>query len=415
MIAASRPRLDFLHGVRVLLALSVVLLHLTMAAPGVKGGGLSSILAIPLLHGYLAVPGFLVLSGFLLSVPVVLNGCQLPGGLQGFLWRRSVRIVPPYYAAYVLHLVFFVAWAWVIQRLGYGPYHSVDLELKQSYTLDNISSHLLLIHNFRGDWVVALGGVFWTIACEWQIYFLFAMVLVPLWRRVGLWAAVTLALVLGVVLTEGVVRGLWFYMIASMVPVFAFGMVAAAIVFGKGSRVRRLRGWRWGWISGCTLVAMLVVIGYLDSTVSQTALDQGFKAAYYHLHRYLQSLLDLLFGVWRSVTIVWLTLGHLKRHTGPSSKSNQIADWVLNGLESRPARFLGQIGYSLYLNHAMIVFSMGYIACNKLPVNWIQSLFIIGGGTMASVLFASIFYLVFERPSMARETRGMFRAKDPVT
>ena len=409
-IQTSRPRLDFLHGVRGLLALSVVLLHLTLSAPGMNGRGLSRIVTGPLLHGYLAVPGFLVLSGFLLSVPVVLQKRQLPGGLPRFLWRRSVRILPPYYAAYVLHLVFFVAWAWLLQRLGYDPYDIVDL--KQSYTLDNIASHVLLIHNIHIEWAAALGGVFWSIACEWQIYFLFALVLVPLWRRVGLWATVTAALVLGALLTEGLVRGWWVYLSPSMIPVFACGMVAASIAFGDSPVQARLRGWRWGMISGGVLVVMVVVIAYLDTTVSQATLDQGHKTAYFHLSQRLKFIPDLLCAVWLGPTIIWLTLGLGNPHADTQSAPDRVVAWVRSALESRPALFLGRIGYSLYLTNILIVFGLGYIAKKKLAMNWIQSFFIIVVGTILSVLFAWIFYLVFERPSMARETRGMFRAKD---
>lgn len=148
---------------RGLLALVVVLFHLTLVTPRLNARGLSRFLAIPLLHGYLAVPAFLVLSGFLLSVPLVLRSGQFSGGLRGFFWRRSVRILPPYYASYVLHLVFFLAVAWLLKRRGGVPDPMVDDQMLHAYTAGNLLSHLLLIHNLVPVWAGALG------ACSGQL------------------------------------------------------------------------------------------------------------------------------------------------------------------------------------------------------------------------------------------------------
>lgn len=79
-LADGRPRLCFLHGVRALAALAVVLFHLTLNTAPDSAGPVIRAINVPLLHGYLAVPVFLVLSGFLLAMPVVTNGLTLRAG-----------------------------------------------------------------------------------------------------------------------------------------------------------------------------------------------------------------------------------------------------------------------------------------------------------------------------------------------
>ena len=77
----QRPRLDFLHGVRGLLALTVVLFHLVPSLGIDRSRPVIALLMAPIMHGHLAVPAFLALSGFLLAMPVVLQNERLPGGL----------------------------------------------------------------------------------------------------------------------------------------------------------------------------------------------------------------------------------------------------------------------------------------------------------------------------------------------
>ncbi len=406
-----RPRLDFMHGLRGLLALVVVLFHLTLVTPQLNARGLSRFLAIPLLHGYLAVPAFLVLSGFLLSVPLVLRSGQFSGGLRGFFWRRSVRILPPYYASYVLHLVFFVAMAWLLKRRGGVPDPMVDDQMLHAYTAGNLLSHLLLIHNLVPVWAGALGGVFWTIACEWQVYFLFALVLVPLWRRFGLWAAVLLALVVAAVLIEARARNWWHYITPEMIPVFTCGMVAAEIILGSGLLAHRMRGWHWGGITLGLLGVLVAVVTFLDATMSPESLGQGAKAAYYHLSQRVIWISDLLAGIWIAAVIVWLTLPRLHRAAEPNTPPDRVAALVLCLLEAGPVQWLGRISYSLYLCHILSVFLVMMVGTRYFGPGHGQTLFMMGGGLILSVASSWVFYRVFERPSMTRETRQMFSAR----
>ena len=145
--AVVRPRLDFLHGLRGLAALYVVVFHLLLNARPRARWTTVQFLMEPFMHGYVAVAVFLVLSGFLLSMPVVLLRGSLPGGLEGFLWRRSLRILPPYYAAYFLHMLFFVAMSRLMPAVGLEIDEVVGQQLATGYQPLNVVAHVLMIHN----------------------------------------------------------------------------------------------------------------------------------------------------------------------------------------------------------------------------------------------------------------------------
>ena len=68
-----------------------------------------------------------------------------------------------------------------------------------AFTPGVIVSHLLLIHNFNPDWHSKIDYPMWSVATEWQIYFLFPLVLLPVWKRFGAAAAVGAGFLIGLV------------------------------------------------------------------------------------------------------------------------------------------------------------------------------------------------------------------------
>src|SRR4051794_40542870 len=92
-------QLNFLDGLRGLSALYVAAYHAFLFT-GHAGDAEKHLPVIGwfLLYGYLGVPVFIVLSGFVLMLPVVSRGrgLELPGGARKFIRRRARRILPPY-------------------------------------------------------------------------------------------------------------------------------------------------------------------------------------------------------------------------------------------------------------------------------------------------------------------------------
>lgn len=218
-----------------------------------------------------------------------------------------------------------------------------------------------------------------------------------------------LALVVAAALIEARARDLWHYISPAMIPVFTCGMVAAEIVLGGGPRAHRMRGWRWGWITLGLTGVFVAAITFLDATVSPEALNKGPKVAYYHFSQRVIWIPDLLVGIWSGTVIVWLTLPRLHHSAEPYTPPGRVAALVLRILESGPVQALGRMSYSLYLCHILSVCLVMIICRCCLATGYVQTLFMMGGGLILSVASSWVFYRVFERPSMTRETRQMFQ------
>ncbi len=119
-------------------------------------------LFLPFGFGWIGVPLFFVISGFCIHASALKHG-ELR--LGNFFWRRFWRIYPPYVAALIFAIV--------LSRTDIGsPAGRAQLW-----------SHLLLIHNWRPEWIFALNGVFWSLAVEAQLYLLYPL----LWKMRARW------------------------------------------------------------------------------------------------------------------------------------------------------------------------------------------------------------------------------------
>jgi len=244
--ATARPRLrlDFLDGLRGLAALYVALFHV-VGAQRLAQTALPLRLATGWMHyGYYAVDVFIVLSGYCLMLPVArADGGRLRGGPVGFFRRRARRILPPYYAACAVSLLLILA-----ARLAKTR---VQADEPGVFAPGNLLAHLLLLHNLRSDWSSSVNIVLWSVATEWQIYFVFALLLLPVWRRLGSMGAVAVGFLVGFLphfLLPGGHNFDWarpWY-----IGLFATGMAGAVLGFSADARQAR---WRarlpWGWLS----------------------------------------------------------------------------------------------------------------------------------------------------------------------
>ncbi|MFD0925027.1 acyltransferase family protein [Williamsia deligens] len=169
-----------LDGVRAVAALYVLVDHALVTA-GVAGRdgeyrGWEAAVFGWAQWGHSGVTVFIALAGFSLGLPVGRVG-GLPDGLWGFLRRRARRIVPPYWIALTVTIVtslVIVAWR------GHA-----DSRLPLTPT-GWIADYLLL-----QDVIPVRDATYtlWSVSVEWHIYLVLPL-LVVLWRRFGLAAAV---------------------------------------------------------------------------------------------------------------------------------------------------------------------------------------------------------------------------------
>ncbi len=224
----------------------------------------------------------------------------------------------------------------------------------------------------------------WSVATEWQIYFVFALVLVPLWRRFGAMPALLAAVLLGQapqVLTR-LVLGIvpwgaaaaptgrfdsacfWF------LGLFALGMVAAELGYSPSRWAAVCRRLPWG------LLALLLGAGAVAAVALWPELTAYPVSADYGA------------GVVTAVVLVYCT--RCARNGSPAM--------ILALFQSRPAVLLGKFSYSLYLTHWPVLVLLQIIA-----IHW-------GAGPLACFLLLGLigipltlalaygFYLAFERP-----------------
>ncbi len=168
-------RVAWLDGVRGAAAIFVVLHHIWLTAwPGFPRDTGPWFLGW-LLYGHMAVAVFIVVSGFSLALAPMNNDGRLSGGLRHFFRRRAWRILPPYWAALMLSVIV----AALFLQPGTGA-----AALGKSFAV-----HGLLLQDVVGS--ASPNGALWSIAVEWQIYFVFPLLLL-LGRRIGFPVAVLL-------------------------------------------------------------------------------------------------------------------------------------------------------------------------------------------------------------------------------
>ncbi len=361
---------DFLDGVRGLSAFYVLLTHaynlLFYAGIGDEGPWAHRLMIglKPLAFGRYAVDMFIVLSGYCLMLPVVRIGGLLRGGFNGYLKRRAIRILPPYYAAFALSLlVLCLRRAWLRQTTGEdaGP--------------GDLLSHLLLIHNLFNRWAHSINSPLWSVASEWQIYFFFPLVLLPVWKRWNITTTVVIAFLLGYSLQLLVPGGLdsaapWY------IGLFAMGMAAAVVTVTPLSLPVP-----WGKCCGI-LAALLAVSGSLTHS-------------WFRDHAWF---VDPIFGL-AAVSLILSGVEALPRDRADSPP------FVLRVLRAKWIVALGAFSYSLYLIHYPFIDLSGSLFQHFAVSPNLQIALTFGVCVPAITGLAYLFHLGFERPFMPGQPR----------
>lgn len=324
--------------------------------------------------GHEAVAIFIVLSGYCLMLPVVRAQAQARTvALPRFIARRATRILPPYFVT----LAFSLALIATVPALSKGGTGTIWDDSLPGLQIGPIVSHLLLLHNWVPAWAVQINGPLWSVGTEWQIYFFFPLLLLPLWRRYGMPAALLAAALLGY-------APLLFARSAASIAIpwylllFALGMAAAAINFSFEALPARLREgvpWRF-------------VCAGLWATCAALSLGAGklwFSA---------KPATDALLGCATAALLVYLT--------SVAASGSPERSRLLGVLSSRLLVGLGHFSYSLYLSHlpVLALCFFGLQALGLAPIPLAAALLFVG--TPVCLAFAYAFHVCFERPFMNR-------------
>lgn len=369
-------RLVFLDGLRGLAALYVTLHHAALMIPpgGLSGPGLA--IRFFLRHGHGAVAVFIVLSGYCLMLPAARDPSgHYPTNFGAFLRRRARRILPPYFGALVFCWILIA----LIPDLGHPANRPWDRALP-AFGPGVIVSHLLLVHNLSERWLFKIDPPLWSVATEWQIYFLFP-VFVGLWRRSGLLAAIAGGFAIGyavaalaIPLKNPGLRELcpWF------AGLFTLGMASALVTHRHPSVTEN------GWIRGGLVAAGLGLVAIICAGLALAGTDdRNFM------------LTDPLIGV-----LMAGLLARWSRRALPTALGPRLP--LLRLLEGRTAVALGTISFSLYLTHYPLL-ALGDAVLRRWQFSpdarlWVLVLVV----SPAILLAAAFFHRVFERPFQSK-------------
>lgn len=379
---SKRLHLPFLDGLRGLAALYVVLFH--VVANG-KGELLADNFLLNFLRfGHEAVVVFIVLSGFVLTLPVARSPqLTLSGDLRGFFKRRGRRILPAYYASLFLLPLFFL----LIELSKYITGEGADwTRITNTFISVDMLSHLFLLHNLSSAWSDSINPVLWSLSTEWWIYFVFALILLPLWRRFGVFQAVLVSIVLGLVPT--VLHLLGLPSLAGsphLLGAFGLGMLSAALLFSD-SYASMFITWR----KTFKIIAILAFIAFCSIAITLPSIRSDNKW-----------ITDFLVAI-VCATFILFTAAATIDHKVHGVNTSVV--WVL---QSRPLALLGQFSYSLYLTH-LVVWAMLGITLNLAPakrlVDFSLDPMLVRIFVLIPILLLSAygFYFLFERPFLRR-------------
>jgi peptidoglycan/LPS O-acetylase OafA/YrhL len=288
------------------------------------------------------------------------NNEQLRGGVSHFVSRRAWRILPAYWAALILSMLITA----YLLRPDLGA-----MEVSKS-----LAVHGLLLQDVVGSQTP--NGAFWSIAVEWQIYFVFPLILL-VGRKWSLNAAVILTIV--AVLIAHTVAGLGtpFSKLNELSPQFLalFALGVLGVKLGRTGENAKLRRW----LGAVAVAALLVVIASAILHGSEWMVARFFYV-------------DLVFGLFVACALYLL-------FTGGAVAPRRL-------LTSRKMLRLGLFSYSIYLIHAPIIALLNKYVIGSLGISALAKFGLLLVVAVPLVLLLSYaFHLLFEAPFLRH--RGM--------
>jgi peptidoglycan/LPS O-acetylase OafA/YrhL len=365
--------LDAMRGVA---AVVVVVYHALGVAPQTAFVGwqwwLPEALSYVVHFGYAGIYMFFVISGFCIHLHWArarAAGVEQPKINFYAFWKRRVRrLYPPYLAALALYLVY--------NAFQHPPTAS---ELKGFYLWD-LTLHLLMLHNLDLRTTYSINGAFWTLAIEEQLYLAYFLLLF-LRIRYG-WARTLLVCAAARIGWLLLGRALHYFS-GVEIPVgeaaatnwFIWALGALSVEAALG--VVRLPVWCYRLWAGAA--ALLLAMGLA------LWLPHVNHLPWIHDPGWL--LMHPAWGVGFFIIVNGAVRAEQRRRA-----LSVRASRLLLGLAG-----LGLISYSLYLTHLFVLMQWYWFGFTELHIPAISIVIM----TPLSVLFAWLFFRLFERPFMS--------------
>jgi peptidoglycan/LPS O-acetylase OafA/YrhL len=330
---SSRPaqRLSGVDGLRGLAALIVVLFHVYGAAGGPELRVLRMNLLRPLTDGWAAVNLFLVLSGFCLYWPFALRPDKpnRPLQLRSYIARRSLRILPTYYAS----LLFVTLIGLFTPLRGHEPHCFPN-------GWWDLLNHLLLLNAWFPNSIHSWNSVTWSLSVEWTWYAAFPLAMIC-YRKYGPWRG----LLLLTMITVCYRLGLYFMLGSASHYRLETGFVLRTFLpgrlfeFGTGMSVAALAASRTTLPRQIRLIVPVLLIGCVVLARVAEPVD-GFLP-----------VRDILYGTASALLLLMVVL-----------PGRSVMKWLF---EHKWAVWLGEFSYTLYLFHLVFVVAIAMFLRSK--------------------------------------------------
>lgn len=305
------------------------------------------------------VPLFFIISGFLLTASLQALLQKYPRQLCVSIWQFLIKRCLRIYPAYIVSLVILVIC---------HPVPVMDFVM-----------HFFNIHNFNSDFSRSINGVYWTLAVEFQWYFIAPWLILYLLAVQWHIAIIFFSLVCGMsfllrsyfideYMQQLINAKTLVFLAQDQLCVHLFNFLLGILLYKfKSYRVNLYR------IEVCFLLFLLIFIGYVQSNMSS------------HLTNYREGwvLLELGLGY---IAIIILTV-----------IMSYFMFIEVNKTCSRMIVFIATISYSLYIYHLPLLIFWG-----SYDLLWYEllPLYII-----SSIACATISYYVIELPFLRYSAR----------
>jgi peptidoglycan/LPS O-acetylase OafA/YrhL len=361
MTARHIPALDGLRGIAILL----VLLHNAHYFPG-GAHGLLWAAGLVSNAGWIGVPLFFVLSGFLITRQL-LDSQGSSNYYRVFFARRVLRIFPLYYTALLVALVVFPL-AFPAAVGGAMP-----------------GWDQIWLWTFLSNWAGSLGAAhygmphFWSLAVEEQFYLIWPFVVhrldAPRLVKVGTWIVLAALTIRGVMVAAGAsVQMVYEYTVCRM-DALAIGAIAAALlrITSLDARARALAPWLLPLAAAAALAGALITRAYTLDLASTLTLGQSLLALCFGL-LLLACVIER--GAWNRRLQRLLSLAPL-RSVGKYSYGMYVVHYpIIKGLAPFVPRFQSVFGPQLYIVPLMALITLASYALAFLSYHLLEKHFL---------------------------------------
>jgi peptidoglycan/LPS O-acetylase OafA/YrhL len=377
----DRIRVPAADGFRAFAALSVLGYHCIYAA-GLPLLGAPAVRNY-MMAGFVGVDFFLVLSGFLLFLPVAAAQGRF-GNIRAYALRRVARILPAYYVALAatVGLLMFLT-----RTKAYSP------ALNRHHLWTNLFLHASFLQHGLGNAFglpegFGINGAVWTLSIEALFYALLPLVAVAYFRRpfaglgIALGTVVAWRFLVGhssqhallpAVKSALGVRLILITQFPSFVGHFALGMTAAWLFV----KMRRSR------LAGSPWPVLAQVLGLAGVILSMEAIG----------HRDLVRAAGPL-DHWTATTPLAVSFALLLLSTALAPR------WAQFPVTNRVARKLGDISYGVYLTHLLFV-ELALTSLHFLPSGTLVAFIrVVSFVAVGSCLLGWASFVWVERPAM---------------